>query len=502
MNLKMNFKKGEIIELKITDLAFGGAGVGKLVVKKPRTGELFDGKGKSVGSGFTIFVKGAVPGDTIRAKLVKIKKNYAEARLEEILEASVQRILPRCKHFNRCGGCSLQFLDYKNQLKWKEKIVTDSLKQIGGFKNVRIEPIVGCESPWFYRNKMEYSFGESENGALMLGLHPEQNFKEVFDVEECFLEPPLSVKILRAVRNWCAMQNLRSNSALGLLRNLVIREGKNTGELMVNLVVSGEKFSLDEEFKNWILAEFPEITSLYCTAIKTQRGHRTVIKEYHLAGRETIAEKLKVRVRAVGGTKSNCTESGSTGDSLELKFEILPQAFFQPNTMQAQVLYGKILEFTEISSYCPAETGACGNALDLFCGTGTIGMFFAKTGIHTIGIEINESAIQNAHENAKLNNIENIEFHCCDVEKIPLRALNPLPSILITDPPRPGIAQKSLEKILALKIPKWIYVSCNPATLARDLKIACQNGYTLKKIQPVDMFPHTYHIEIICLLTD
>lgn len=465
----MQLKKGDIIEVPISDFAFGGVGVGKI----------------KVGDGdFVVFVEGVIAGDIVDARLTKIKKQFAEAKFESFVKKSADRIAPRCKHFGYCGGCSLQFYDYAKQLEWKAKVVADSLARIGGFKDLKIEPIIGCDSPWFYRNKMEYSFGfDNHKPELNLGLHPTGRYQYVFDLEECFLESENSVKILRAVKDWVREKKLSGHdprTSKGVLKNLVVKEGKNTNETMVNLVTNGKTFALEKEFKDWILGKFPFITSLYRTAVVVERGHKTTIEEFLLAGKEALTETLTVKI----GKKT-----------ITLNFEIHPQAFFQPNTKQAEILYGKVLEF--------ADPKAEDTILDLFCGTGTIGMFFAKTGARVIGIELSPDAIENAKNNAKTNGIENIQFYCNDITKffeIKPQSLLPRPSILITDPPRAGIANSALEKILKLNAKKWVYVSCNPTTLARDLKIACENGYKIERVQPVDMFPQTYHIETVCLL--
>lgn len=467
----MNLTKNEIIKLSITNLAFGGKGVAKI-----KTG---------LGEYFVIFVENAIPGDIVAVKIAKIKKNYAEGIIETIISPSSDRIKPRCKHFGICGGCSLQHLPYEQQLQWKQNFVADCFAKIGGFENVAIEPIMGCENPWFYRNKMEYSFGEQNEQKIALGLHPRQNYREVFDMEECFLESEISQKIFLAVKKWTQEKRLssfnpRKNS--GLLRNLIIREGKNTNRIMMNIVTVGEEYFLEQEFAQFMRQSFPNVTSIYRTSVKIQKGHRTELKETLLYGEKTLQETLTVPV--------------SADKSITLIFDILPQAFFQPNTSQAQILYGKILEF---STPQPQDT-----VLDLFCGTGAIGMFFAQCVSSVIGVELNPSAIETAAGNATNNSILNIKFLCADIFKflhsLP-STLHPLPSILITDPPRSGIAKKALDKIIALKIPKWIYVSCNPATLSRDLKNICASGYKLEKIQPIDMFPQTFHVEIVCFLT-
>lgn len=470
----MNFKKGDIIQVKIHDLAFGGTGVGKFPMPD--------------GTYLIVFIERTVPGDTVMACLSKIKKNYAEAKLETIEIPSQERMTPRCKHFGICGGCSLQFLNYEQQLQWKAKMVRDALEKIGGFKHIRVEPIIGCENPWFYRNKMEYSFStDAATGATQLGLHPQKNYQAVFDLEECFLQSPKSVEIALAVEQWVCQKKLTVFSPPQTpegLRNLIIREGKNTGELMVNLIISGNKFFSEEDFCEWIMKKFPHITSLYCTTVLAQQNKQTMFQEHHLAGKLILTETISV--------KSPCSDTITT-----LNFEILPRAFFQTNTTQTQVLYGKILAL--------AQPQKKDTVLDLFCGTGTIGMFFAGLVKSVTGIEINPAAIENARANAINNNITNMEFHSMDVQTFLSRTplpQNPVPwTILITDPPRSGIAPKTLQKILNLKISSWIYVSCNPTTLSRDLKIICENGFEITKIQPIDMFPQTYHIETLVLLS-
>lgn len=489
----MNFKKGDLVTLEITDLAFGGAGVGKISDTGYQAAFAGDSRGVSQtvseAANFVIFVEATVPGDIVSARFTKIKKQYGQARLEKILKPSSKRTTPRCKHFGVCGGCSLQFLSYEDQLRWKEKMVTDALMRLGGFSNLPLAPIIGCENPWFYRNKMEYTFGQ---GGI-IGLHPKKNFRDVFDLQECFLQSPLSVKIAHGVAAWTAQNNLQQE----FLKNLVVREGKNTGETLLNLITSADDDAWDSKFADFIGQQFPEVTSLYRTAVLVQKNRRTMIKEYLLKGKPVLMESLTVTVEHATGEQVPRAQNahGKTANSITLAFDILPQAFFQTNTKQAEVLYRKILAF--------AEPNTSDEVLDLFCGTGTIGMFFAKRGAKKVtGVEINPSAIESARGNAQKNNLSNIEFYCSDIEAIFSQGQEEkTASLLITDPPRAGIFPRALEKILEQRFPKWIYVSCNPTTLARDLKIASENGYKLQKIQPVDMFPQTYHIEAIALLS-
>ncbi len=447
------------MELQITDFAFGGAGVGKM------DGDL------------VIFVERVIPGDKVEVSLTRIKKNFCEARLERIITPSPLRIKARCKHFGLCGGCSLQCMDYDEQLKWKEKIVRDSLERIGEIKNPPIAPIIGSESPWFYRNKMEYSFGE----GLKLGLHPAKSYKDVFNLEECFLESELSAQIAVAVREWAISRKIQPYDPrvnTGVLRNLMVREGKNTSEIMVILFTNGQDFPNQKDFAKLIGEKFPAVTSVYRTAVVIKKGHKTAIEEFHLSGKKTLMETLTVKQ--------------SDGKNATLKFEILPQAFFQPNTKGAQILYETALNF--------AGSEGTETIYDLFCGTGTIGMFAASRAEKVIGIELNASAVENARKNAEQNGIKNIAFLCGDIDKM-LPELKGKADIIITDPPRCGIFPKTLQKILELRPAKWVYVSCNPTTLARDLKEAITAGYKLKRVQPVDMFPHTYHVETVCELS-
>lgn len=469
----MDLRKGQIIEVTISDLAFGGAGVGKFTAGDRELRRVSD---EAHPTELVVFVEKTVPGDRIAAELTKIKSNFAEARLSKIIEPSAERITARCKHFGTCGGCTLQFLSYEDQLKWKEKMVMDALTRIGGFEKPPLLPICGAESPWFYRNKMEFTFSADFSGELHLGFHERKSFSRVFNLEECFLESPLSVEIVLAVQKWAKEKGLTAHNPRtneGVLKNLVVREGKNTGDVMVNLITNGKNFPEEHAFAEYMSSTFPQITSLYRTAVTVRKGSRTTVDEFHLAGKKVITETLNVA-------------------DASLHFEIHPQAFFQTNTKQAELLYAKVLEF--------AEPKAKDHVLDLFCGTGTIGMFFAKLGAHVTGIELNASAIENATTNATKNNLTNIEFLCGDVFDV-LSSVDK-GSLIITDPPRAGMAPKSLEKILNLNIPKWIYVSCNPTTLARDLKVAQESGYTLQRVQPVDMFPQTFHVETVALLTN
>jgi 23S rRNA (uracil1939-C5)-methyltransferase len=427
----MQYKKGQKIEVTIEKISFGGRGIGH-----------FDNR--------VVFIDNTVPGDVIACSLARIKPKFFEAKLDKIIKPSDSRIKPRCKHFKTCGGCTWQYLPYETQLEIKESQVRESLEHIGGLKNPFIKPIIGCGEPWFYRNKMEFSFYEN-----MVGLHPKGYRYEVFDLKECFLESAEIPKILEAIRPVIKP---------GMI-SIVIREGKRTNERLVNLVYSNSEI----DRKQFVNLMKPFSTSIYLTQKVAKKGQPTRFIEEHLFGKKTLTEEM-----------------------CNLKFEILPRAFFQPNTLQAEKLYKSVEELGEI--------GTNDIVFDLFCGTGTIGMTLAHKAKKVIGADTNESAIQNAKQNAKLNKINNIEFHAGDAYRV-VKDLDLKPDIIIVDPPRSGLTQKLCEKMAQIKPKKIIYVSCNPTTQARDIKTLVKAGYKLEVVQPVDMAPHTYHIETVAKLT-
>lgn len=459
----MQLKKGEIINVEIEKLAFGGAGIAHIDLN---------------GSNFVVFIESTVPGDRVEAAFKKIKKNYAQAEVKKIVKKSDLRIKPRCKHFETCGGCTLQNIPYEKQLEIKESQVKEALCHIGGIKSPEVNKIIGCNDKWFYRNKMEFSFRADREEGLKTGLHPKHYRYHVFQVEECFLENEDIGGLLQKIRDFCVSKNLsvyNFNENSGLLRHIVIREGKRTGKRLVNLFTSHEKFEHKKEFISLLTenTDFKEADSIYITRQVTQKGKRTEFHEDHIYGNRFLEEKMQL-------------ENGS-----ELNFEIPPLAFFQPNTLQAETLYSTVLSLGSIKN---SDT-----VYDLFCGTGTIALFCAHSAKEVIGVDINEKAILNAKTNAENNNIKNAGFHAGDTYKI-IKNLNHKPDKVIVDPPRSGLGEKLCRHLIDIKSPVLIYVSCNPTTLARDLSVLCEEAYNLETVQPVDMFPHTYHIETVCRL--
>ena len=459
----MQLKKGQIVEIDIHTLAFGGAGLGKY-------------------EGLTVFVHGTMPGDRVRAAFTRIKNNFAEADLVEIVKNSVDRIAPRCPYFGTCGGCQVQFMPYEKQLEFKQQQVIDSFERIGKIYDPPVLPILGCSEEFYYRNKMEFSFGYDAEMNFALGLHLPDRRYDILDLNECHLQSEFSVKIVNNVREFMKAKGwlpFKSSTGEGFLKSLFIREGKRTNEVMVNLTTSeDEPEDLEEGLREFVemlvntIDTSLRVVSIYISKIISRRGSPKTIKEKLLYGKPTITEKMIV------------------GDD-ELVFDILPQAFFQVNTFQAEILYSQILKM--------ALSKPHGMIFDLFCGTGTIGLFLAKHGRMVLGIEINEDAAQAARENARKNNIFNIDFYTGDVSKL-LSGFRGRPSLIVVDPPRAGLTEKIISKINGFDCKEIIYVSCNPATLARDCAEFKKYGYKITQIQPVDMFPHTYHIENVCLL--
>lgn len=465
--MPLPLKKNDTVTLEITDLAFGGAGIGRV-----------DGK--------VIFVNGVMPGEIAEVRITRNKKDFAEAMVEKLITTAPERITPRCPHAwtigrqrtASCGGCTWQYADYATQLQWKEKCVRDAFTRIAGSTALPLHPILPCATPWYYRNKMEFSWYDKD-GVLQLGLHPPGYFRDVVDLQECFLQSPTVITILHVIRTFAQTKKLtlfRNPPGSGLLRTVTLREGKNTGELMINFVTSGDAFPFAAELVQLCREAVPSLTSLYHTVIHVQKGTRTRIEERLLYGKPFITDVIVLK------------------NDTKLSFTIHPQAFFQPNTLQAGVLYSTVLDFLT------RDQNHHGLIYDLYCGTGTIGMFCATCADTVIGVEVGTSAIENARHNATANNLKNIDFFVGDATKLLLDDKGPLhakPDAVIVDPPRAGLTGSLIDKIAEKRPPLVLYVSCNPSTLARDSERFLNHGYRITDIQPVDMFPQTFHVETV-----
>ena len=431
-------------QIKIHGLGSSGEGVGK-----------FDG--------LAIFVEGALPDEEILVEIETLKKNYAVGRLVEIVKASSERAEPFCPLYKDCGGCQLQHLSYAAQLSRKRQQVVDAIERIGKLGGVEIFETLGMDNPLRYRNKMQFPVGKNlQIGCFARGSH------KIIDTSSCLIQNELNDKILAAVRNVAKKFNLQpydEDTHRGFLRHVMGRVGCN-GEFMIVLVTATKNFPNEKNFVRALLKEIPNVTSIQQN-VQTFRNNVILGRETKiLYGKPTIHDKIG-----------------------KLTFNISARSFFQVNTTQAEVLYKTALDFAELHGH---ET-----IIDAYCGTGTISLFMARKARKVIGVEVVSSAVADAKKNARENNIRNAEFIVGNAVKVIPKLFEPV-DVVVVDPPRAGCDKKVLETFAAMKPEKIIYVSCNPATLARDLKILDDLGYRAKKIQPVDMF--TSHVESVAQL--
>ena len=450
------YTKNQIIEVTITDMSETGEGIGKV-------------------DGYTLFVKDAIIGDTVKARLTKTKKNYSFARVEEIVVPSDKRVTPVCEYHRQCGGCQIQAMDYSAQLEFKALKVKNDLIRIGGFDEALIEsisePIIGMENPFRYRNKAQYPVGLNKDGDIIAGFYAGRTHSIIANTN-CHLGVEENKEILETVISFMKKNGIKpydEETGKGVVRHVLIRKGFTTGEIMVCVVINADSLKNADALVD-MLSKIDGIKSI---SININKKNTNVIlgdKCVTLFGSDTITDYI--------------------GD---VKFNISPLSFFQVNPVQTKKLYDKALEYADLSG---GET-----VWDLYCGIGTISLFLAKKAGHVYGIEIVPQAIIDAKENAAINNISNASFYTGAAEDL-APTLNERPDVIVVDPPRKGCDEKLLSTILSEKPEKVVYVSCDPATLSRDLKILCGSGeYELKKVCPVDQFPHTTHVETVGLMT-
>ncbi|MCH7723613.1 MAG: 23S rRNA (uracil(1939)-C(5))-methyltransferase RlmD [Bacteroidetes bacterium] len=482
--------KGDTLELTISSYASEGKGIAKVYRSKIKPQQKTEVQNVEE-ENYVVFVQGSYPGDKVTAQLRRIKNSYAEAKAIEIISPSKHRVEPRCKFFGTCGGCRQQDLNYETQLKYKEELVKETFEHIGGLTDYKFENIVPSEKVFFYRNKMEFSFSDKrwltkdEIGAdeiidkdFALGLHIPRIFDKVLDIDECFLQSELSNKILNFTRKFFKEKSTTIYSTKthkGYLRNLVIRQSQNTDDLMVNLVTSSEDDELMNEYTTELLKAVPQIT--------------TIINNINL-------KKASV---AIGDYEKVYYGSGYIYDMIgDYKFRISSNSFFQTNTLQAENLYKTALDFAELK----------GDEIiyDLYSGAGTIAIYVSDEAGKIYGFESIKSALKDAEKNAMINSVDNVEFIEANLYKTFLPIVEkkkiPKPDAMIIDPPRSGMHKNTIDDVIQLDPGKIVYVSCNPATQARDIKMMVEAGYKLKKMKPVDMFPHTYHIENVAFLSN
>ncbi len=447
-------QKNEQLQVTIEDLTHDGAGVAKV-------------------NGYTLFIPKALPGEIADVQVTKTNKGYGFARLLHVVKESEHRIIPACPIFNECGGCQLQHLNYDAQLIAKRKQVEDALARIGGLDHVHIHPTIGMDNPWRYRNKAQTPVGERE-GGLIAGFYQQRSHR-IIDMDTCLIQHDENDKVIHVIKKIAKKYGIRAydeEKHRGTLRHIIARHGYKTNDLMIVLVTKGKELPNKKNIIADIQKECPNVKSIVQN-INSKRtnvifGAETII----LWGEEYIYDYI--------------------GD---IKFAISARSFYQVNPEQTKVLYDKALEYADLTG---KET-----VIDAYCGIGTISLFLAQRAKHVYGVEIVPDAISDAKRNANLNGITNVDFAVGEAEKVMpwWYAQGIRPDVIVVDPPRKGCDETLLETIIHMKPERVVYVSCNPATLARDLKVLAEGGFEVKEVQPVDMFPWTTHVECVVLMS-
>lgn len=465
--IETSIKKGQEYELTIESLAYGGKGIAKV-------------------NGFVVFVKNAIPGQEIRALVYRKRKGYAEARPLEVLKESIFKTDAPCEHFAFCGGCTFQQLDYEEQLNQKRQQVEDLFIRQAGIEDFKVDEVICADEIYHYRNKMEFSFsnrrwilpGEAEDSDkdFALGLHVPRRYDKILDINQCFIQPELGNDILNAVKRKARELKLKPYDVKthnGYLRHLVLRFGHNTGDVMVNLVTSYENPELIQPLADHIHEQFPQVTTII-NNINTKKAD-IAYGEYETLfyGEPTIKDKIS-----------------------DLTFEISANSFFQTNTKQGEKLYESALNGADLTG---EEI-----VYDLYCGTGSISLFLAQKAKEVHGFEVIVSSLEDATRNAISNGITNVYFHKANLDFFFKKGTDkkniPNPDVIIVDPPRAGMHKDMVSALTKFGAKRIVYISCNPTTQSRDIALLLENGFKLKKLAMVDMFPHTPHIETVGVL--
>jgi 23S rRNA (uracil1939-C5)-methyltransferase len=448
----MNIEKNKVYDVEVTGITHDADGVAKI-------------------DNFPIFIKNALPGESISVKVIDIKKNFALGKLVKIIKKSNERVEPKFDIYKEGGGCNLLHLSYNGQLEIKTNLVKETLKRIGNI-NITVHDCIGMENPWKYRNKTQVPFG-LVNGKVVAGFYKEKTH-DIIDMESCVIQDQVTDEIIVFMKKICVKYNLipyNEESHTGNLRHVNVRRGNVTNEYMVTLVTKEDKISQKNNIINELINKFPMIKSIVQNVnnrkTNTILGDQTIL----LYGQDYIYDYI--------------------GDVL---FAISSKSFFQVNPIQTKVLYDKILEYAKLTNN---ET-----IIDAYCGIGSIGLYLSKQAKEIYGVEIVPEAIEDAKMNAKLNNYNNAHYEVGQAEDIikKWQEENIKADVIVVDPPRKGCDIKLLQTIIEMKIQRIIYVSCDPATLARDLRILSENNYNVLEVQPIDMFPHTMHVECVVLL--
>lgn len=477
----MEYKKDDVIILDIEDMGVDGEGIGKL-------------------GGFAFFVKDAVIGDKVEAKVMKVKKSQAYARLMKLLVPSPNRAEPKCQYHKQCGGCQIQALDYQTQLLFKTNKVKNNLMRIGGFSeellDMVMEPIVGMQNPYRYRNKAQFPIGTDKNGEIITGFYAGRTHV-IIPNTDCVLgvrENKIILEILLDYMKKYKIEPYNETTGKGLIRHILIRKGFTSGEIMVCVIINGDKLPQEEKLVE-ALAKVEGMTSI---SINTNKEKTNVImgaKCRTIWGNDKITDVIYARSMADINAGIDGIADGTAKDS-GITFAISPLSFYQVNPIQTEKLYSIALEYARLTG---EET-----VWDLYCGIGTISLFMAKKAKQVYGIEIIEQAIQDARENARRNNITNVQFYTGKAEEVLPRLYEDegiYADVICVDPPRKGCDEACLNTMLKMAPKRIVYVSCDSATLARDLKYLCGNGYRLEKVRAVDQFPGTVHVETVVMLS-
>ena len=450
------FAKNQLIPIVIDDISDTGEGIGHA-------------------EGITVFVRNAIPGDECVVRILKAKKTYAFGKIEEMVKPASSRIEPDCPVAAMCGGCQLSFMNYEEQLRLKQKKVQDCITRIGGFDNVTVNPIIGMKKPEAYRNKGQFPVGTDRDGNPVLGFYAGRTHR-IVPAKGCPMLFSGHEDILEVIRNYMKNNSVKAydeETGKGLVRHILLRKGFATGEIIVCLVINGEKIPKAEA----LYEELQKIPGVVGLCLNVNREQTNVIlgeRLIPLFGKASITDYIR-----------------------DVRFEISPMAFYQVNPVQTEILYDTALSYAGLTG---TET-----VWDLYCGIGTISLFLATKAGKVYGVEIVPEAIENAKANAKANHIENAEFYVGAAEEVFPRLTKQNPQIgadvIVVDPPRKGCDAVLLDTMLSMNPERIVYVSCDPATLARDLKILCAGGYSLEKVQPVDQFPGSVHVETVVLMS-
>ena len=445
-------KAGAEYIVNISSLGSSGEGVGRV-------------------SDFTVFVNGALPGEEVKAKITEVKKTYAIGKLMEVVKASPERIKPACPIYAECGGCQLQHISYEGQMQVKRQQVKDAMERIGHQKGLTVLPVLGAENPWHYRNKVAFPVGK-EKGKTIIGCFAQGTHK-IIDASNCLIQDELNNDAINAVKeiiDKLGIPAYNEDTHTGVMRHVVARTGMK-GQLMVVLVTATQELKRKKEIIKMLRSRLPQMVSLQQN-IQTYRNNVILGRETKLLwGRPTIKAKLG-----------------------KFAFNVSARSFFQVNTRQAEVLYDTALEYAQLTG---KET-----VIDAYCGTGTISLYLAQKARKVYGVEIVSPAIKDAEKNARENNVRNAEFIVGDCTKVMPRLYKQgvRPDVVVVDPPRAGCTEAVLQTFASMQPKRIVYVSCNPATLARDIEIMAKLGYKAKKVQPVDRFSHSSHVESVALI--